>query len=413
MPYKIGALFAGYGGLDMAVEAVLPAEVSWVSEIDKAPSAILAKRYPDAPNLGDVTQVDWSKVEPVDIITGGSPCQDLSQAGKRLGMKKGTRSGLWVSMREAIRTIKPQMVIWENVGGAFSAEATSEMEECPRCVGDGSAEPILRALGRVLGDLTEIGYDAEWHAVRAADVGAPHHRLRVFVVGYPAGERGKLTKSVKLHNSEKVATSSAGLKLLPTPTAHNSRESGKCRNFGSDITHAIICGCSSQKRELLPTPTTMDSLPAREGEALSKRLKSTGKKTGRRLGTGNLREEIFHVTPKTGDSSQESLELTEESSPEPEECESHRIFGQYAPAIAKWEEKLGRPAPAPTHVNEKTGKEQLSPAFVEFMMGLPAGWVTSPDIGLSRAEQLTALGNGVVPQQAALVIRHVLTREVA
>ena len=94
MALRIGALFAGYGGLDIAVESVLDSRVSWVAEFDDGPSRILAHRYPHAPNLRDVTQVDWSAVEPVDIITGGSPCQDLSHAGKRAGMKDGTRSGL-------------------------------------------------------------------------------------------------------------------------------------------------------------------------------------------------------------------------------------------------------------------------------------------------------------------------------
>lgn len=134
---RIGELFAGYGGLGAGVMELLDAEVAWVSEFDKHPSKILAARFPDAPNLGDITKIDWATVPPVDIITGGSPCQDLSHAGQRLGMKTGTRSGLWVNMLKAIKTIRPKLVVWENVGGAFSAEATSEMEPCPGCVGHG------------------------------------------------------------------------------------------------------------------------------------------------------------------------------------------------------------------------------------------------------------------------------------
>ena len=77
MALKIGALFAGYGGLEMGVREVFPAaEVAWVSEFDAAPSKILAHNLPGVPNLGDITKIDWSQVEPVDIITGGSPCQD-------------------------------------------------------------------------------------------------------------------------------------------------------------------------------------------------------------------------------------------------------------------------------------------------------------------------------------------------
>jgi DNA (cytosine-5)-methyltransferase 1 len=183
---KIGSLCTGYGGLDMAVEAAFGADTVWVSDIDKGARKILAHRYPDVPNLGDMTAVDWATVEPVDIIAGGTPCQDLSHAGKRAGMTEGTRSNLWVSMREAVAVIRPSFVVWENVRGAYSAAADSEVESCPGCVGDGPGLH-LRALGRVLGDLSDLGYDCQWRALRAADVGAPHGRLRVFVLATYAG----------------------------------------------------------------------------------------------------------------------------------------------------------------------------------------------------------------------------------
>lgn len=179
----LGELFAGYGGLGKAVEQVFGAKVRWFSEYDAAPSAILQYHWPDVPNIGDVTKVDWAAVEPVDIISGGSPCQDLSQAGRRKGMTDGTRSNLWVEMRQAIATIRPRYVVWENVRGAYSAEAVSDLESCPGCVGDsGDGEPVLRAFGRVLGDLAELGYDCQWRGLRASDVGAPHARFRVFVL---------------------------------------------------------------------------------------------------------------------------------------------------------------------------------------------------------------------------------------
>ena len=183
---KIGSLFAGYGGLSLAVEHHFGGELAWYSEFDPAPSKIMAARWPGVPNLGDITKVDWSQVEPVDVIDGGSPCQDLSAAGKRAGMTEGTRSNLWVNMREAIAVLEPKYVVWENVRGAYSAtavsEADSEMEQWSGLLGNGSDRPALRALGRVLGDLADLGFDAEWRGVRAADVGAPHGRFRVFVL---------------------------------------------------------------------------------------------------------------------------------------------------------------------------------------------------------------------------------------
>jgi DNA (cytosine-5)-methyltransferase 1 len=183
---RIGELFAGYGGLGMGVKAVLGGEVAWVSDIDKGANKVLAHRFPGVPNLGDITTVDWSQVEPVDVLTGGSPCQDLSHAGRRAGMTTGTRSNLWVAMREAIAQLRPSLVVWENVRGAYSAEADSALEHCPGCMGDPRHRgPVLRALHRVIGDLSDLGYVGGWHGLRAADVGAPHARLRVFTVAYP------------------------------------------------------------------------------------------------------------------------------------------------------------------------------------------------------------------------------------
>ena len=112
---RIGSLFSGYGGLEMGVQSVLGGHTAWVSDIDPGACKILAHRYPGVPNLGDITQVDWATVPPVDILTGGSPCTDVSQAGQRKGMRPGTRSGLWASMCDAIDIIRPKLVIWENV----------------------------------------------------------------------------------------------------------------------------------------------------------------------------------------------------------------------------------------------------------------------------------------------------------
>lgn len=185
---KIGSLFSGYGGLDLAVSEVTGATIAWHCEWDDAPSTILERNFHGIPNYRDVSKVDFTQVEPVDILTGGFPCQDLSLAGKRAGLRDGTRSGLWSEFARAIDTIRPRLVVIENVRGLLSASAHSDVEPCPWCVGEaGDGEPVLRALGAVLGDLADLGYDAEWTGVRAADAGAPHNRFRVFIVAYPRG----------------------------------------------------------------------------------------------------------------------------------------------------------------------------------------------------------------------------------
>lgn len=191
---RVGSLFSGALGLDRAVEQHFGAELAWVCDNDPGSARILDHRSPGVSNLGDITAVDWAAVEPVDIICGGSPCQDLSHAGKRGGMSEGTRSNLWVQMREAIATLQPKHIIWENVRGAYSADADSDLGPCEGCLDDPRQHgPVLRALGRVLGDLASLGYDAQWHGLRAADVGAPHGRFRVFLWATAADARGVST----------------------------------------------------------------------------------------------------------------------------------------------------------------------------------------------------------------------------
>lgn len=182
MSAKIGSLFSGYGGLDIAVAQHYNAEIAWHCEWDDAPAKILEHNFPNIPNYRDVSTVDWANIEQVDIMTGGFPCQDLSLAGKRAGMKEGTRSGLWSEFAKGIEIQRPRKVIIENVRGLLSATAHSDMEHCEWCLGDGSDKSVLRALGAVLGDLADLGYDAKWTGIRAADAGAPHNRFRVFIV---------------------------------------------------------------------------------------------------------------------------------------------------------------------------------------------------------------------------------------
>ena len=126
--WKIGSLFDGISGFLLA-GIRLGLTPAWASEIDKTAIAISKKHFPSLPHLGDITQIDGTKIEPVDVITFGSPCQDLSIAGKGKGLA-GERSGLF---REAVRIIGemrattngvyPRFAVWENVPGAFSSNS--------------------------------------------------------------------------------------------------------------------------------------------------------------------------------------------------------------------------------------------------------------------------------------------------
>jgi DNA-cytosine methyltransferase len=182
---KIGSLFSGYGGLDLAVAKVTGATVAWHCEWDDAPSKILEKHFPGVPNYRDVTKVDFTKVEPVDILTGGFPCQDLSLAGKRAGLKDGTRSGLWSEFARAIEEIQPKLVVIENVRGLLSAKADNGMEYAEEELASLNGKPAIRAMGAVLGSLADLGFNARWTGIRASDAGAPHQRFRIFIIAFP------------------------------------------------------------------------------------------------------------------------------------------------------------------------------------------------------------------------------------
>ena len=156
---KVGSLFSGMLGLDLAVEtASSRAHIEWACEIEPLPRRLIRARRPAARLYGDVRGL---RPQHCDIITGGFPCQDISVAGNQAGLA-GQKSGLWGEMYNVIKHIRPRRVLIENVRN-------------------------LRTLGlrEVLADLARIGYAAEWQTVQALAAGALHKRSRMFIVAYP------------------------------------------------------------------------------------------------------------------------------------------------------------------------------------------------------------------------------------
>jgi DNA (cytosine-5)-methyltransferase 1 len=154
-----GSLFAGIGGFDLGFERA-GMQCRWQVEIDEYANRVLAKHWPRVARWKDIKTFppaygDWS----VDVICGGFPCQDISYAGKGAGLQ-GERSGLFYEAIRVIREVGPRIVVLENV-----------------------AALLTRGMDHVLGTLASIGFDAEWHCIPAAAVGAPHIRDRVFVFG--------------------------------------------------------------------------------------------------------------------------------------------------------------------------------------------------------------------------------------
>ena len=293
---RIGSLCSGIGGLDLAVEQHYDATLSWCADNDRHAATVMRRHWPDALNLGDITTVDWGRVQPVDIITAGYPCQPFSQAGKRQG--SNDERHLWPNIRDAIDTLRPSVVVLENVTGHLSL---------------GGRE--------VVGSLAELGYCVRWGVVRAADAGAAHRRARWFCAATAADSRGQ--------------------------------------RHGSGQDRAVV---------------------GRVGATTE----------GQRRHVSTARQESAHRDPA--------------------------LFGPYADAVARWEHVTGRVAPEPTEPGPL-----LSVAFAEWLMGYPAGHITSTehdageaqgdlfggwhaDDGVPRSGQLRLLGNAVVPQAAALAL---------
>jgi DNA (cytosine-5)-methyltransferase 1 len=161
----VGSLFAGIGGFDLGLERAGMRSV-WQCEIDPYAIRVLEKHWPDVLRVPDVRDVGVGTVPCVDVICGGFPCQDLSYAGLGAGLD-GARSGLWSEYARVVGELRPRYVVVENV-----------------------AALLARGLGRVLGDLAALGYDAEWDCIPASAVGAPHQRERFWLVAYPDGGDG-------------------------------------------------------------------------------------------------------------------------------------------------------------------------------------------------------------------------------
>jgi len=443
---RIGSLFSGYGGLDLGVQSAIGGQVVWHCEYDKAPSAILAHHYPGVVNFGDVKKVDWSTVEPIDVLTGGYPCQPFSHAGNRKGTNDERH--LWPYFADAIGVLRPRLVILENVAGHVSL-----------------------GLGDVLGDLAALGYDATWGVVRASDAGACHQRARVFIVAQPQRQRfngsGKRestqkpqiwrsdvegssghdanshnsrlserdilnaantdgTRSSRLHHREGKA--SAGGDGHSEPCSDDSAADANGRGWHEGVVESRdVSAQSGRGSTAISDGRSADGPAADASSERYGRREDAGvvggvgaaSKVGRRSTSAARKESGDRGAEDVADANIASGEARRDAGHHGSEFWAQSVglaydieWGKYGPAIARWADTIGRPAPAPTESGSK-GRPRLSPAFVEWMMGLPAGYVTDPAIGISRTAQLKMLGNGVVPLQATLALSVLLPLVVA
>jgi DNA (cytosine-5)-methyltransferase 1 len=201
----IGSLFSGIGGLELGLERAGLGPVIWQAECDPYCLKVLTKHWPQAERFTDVKQIDETTPRP-DIICGGFPCQDISYAGKGAGIN-GSRSGLWSEYVRIIRALRSRFVVVENVPALLN-----------------------RGMGRVLGDLAESGYDAQWDCVSASAVGAPHRRHRVFIVAHTMRKR-RGTNRIQRKAENKTGTPRGSIDSSSYQEMANTKSTGLERRW--------------------------------------------------------------------------------------------------------------------------------------------------------------------------------------
>jgi DNA (cytosine-5)-methyltransferase 1 len=361
-PLTVGSVCTGYGGLEMALNAVFNGniDVRWHAENDPDASAVL-KRWWDVPNLGDFTTPGfWDTAEVTEVQVGGIPCQPFSQAGRKHGT--ADHRYLWPQWWEGIQRHRPRLVVFENVVNLVY----------------GTLRPVFDA---ITASLAGVGYHVRWCRIGACAVGAAHHRHRVFMVA-------KLSRSDgSCHEVPVTMCGKDGLYLLPTSRGRDWKQG---RSYEDTLPVTI--------NTLFPT------VRAREGTGGPGHGKN--KMGGDSLVTVVSRElSTLLPSPRASDAAKGSPnqgiasgDIALSSAVQPER------FGRYADAVRRHAGILGRPAPEPVETGPR-GAPRLTARFSEWLMMLPEGHLTSV---LGRNAAITRAGNGVVPLQAATALRLLL-----
>jgi DNA (cytosine-5)-methyltransferase 1 len=200
MKIRIGSLFSGIGGFELGLERAIPNSTTlWQVEQDKFCQSILRKHWANAKIYDDVRTITKDNVEPIDILCGGFPCQDISFLGKGKGIiRDETRSGLWWEMHRIINELRPRVAVLENV-------------------------PAITVRGgqQVVGSLAQIGYDAEWIVISAEQFGSPHKRERWFCVAYPNSDRLEKESFI----AKRFESKGKGVRNVPISTIDTEQDS--------------------------------------------------------------------------------------------------------------------------------------------------------------------------------------------
>lgn len=350
--FTVGSLFAGIGGFDLGLERA-GMQVKWQVENNPFCVQILEKHWPHVTRYADITTVDWSAVEPVDLVCGGFPCQDLSVAGKRAGIN-GTRSGLWSEYVRCLRALRPRYVCVENVPGLLNNAA----------------------MGRVLGDLAECGYDAEWRCISAADVGAPHLRKRIWIVAYPSQLLGNGGDHNSIFCLEGESFPKSRNRCGANDVAYTNSE--RCRRAPGESRNVLRNG----------EPDSTKTKQGRDDEQYGPVWANVPDPDGGRL-EASLELRAGRGEPDAGRIRQELADTLQQ------QC--HR----WSDGVGRWE----REPQEALRDARRNGRQEDGLSIPESLLGRVAHGIPN------RVARLKGLGNAVVPQIVEYIGRLILERE--
>ena len=366
---RIGSLFSGIGGLDLAVEAATGGRVVWHCERDAYCRRVLARHWPDAELFDDV--VGLSGLPEVDVLVGGFPCQDLSSASQTKTGLAGKRSGLFYELVRIVGEVQPAVVVIENVPALLKWRPTVDAE------------------------FAALGYRCRWARLYASNAGAPHYRRRVFIVA---------TRSEGFELSAPMMDLPRGSsRPWPTPTCGDARASGS-RSLPSSDAHAGASLTDAvrpdrKKPGHWPTPTVAIATGGQSSRS--------GTRKGERLLSGMARD--LWPTPKTRDyksgtgTHEGNLPERQGSRDLPELLGGRldpRWVAQLMGFVDGWIEPEGDP------LTGYADRWPAGPADEQHAWESPRLMFGKPMRG--RPAMLRALGNAVVPQQAMIALEYLL-----
>ena len=372
---KLLDLYSGIGGFSLGLEKAGMETIAFC-EIEKYPQKVLAKHWPDVPIANDVTKLtykdgvlydDGNEIYKgaIDVICGGFPCQDISVAGNQKGIGEGTRSGLWSECARLLREIRPKYAIFENVTALLSGEQG-------------------RWFQRVLWDISEVGYDAEWHCIPASELGAHHHRDRVWIVAYAdsansGDERGTMVRENELMGGRETESNNDG-----------DKESMAYSNNNGPSTTEIRKGINER------------------GDYSKTREKSAGQPSG--LRTARVYEDVAD-TKSIGTRKRGNGDSRERSAggfnAQPNNCGTNVSNSQ----------RIGQSRQGQFEQSLFAEAYRERQTINAFSGGTPDIWKAEPQLGRvangipDRSHRLKCLGNAVVPQIPEIIGRAIMEAE--